>query len=197
MQVLPGFIIADAHSDSPHERLGEFRKESQEDDNVQLSIPPHGGLAIAKTVYKLIATAHGCGTFGGDLVVKEVCGLVNNASEPGSAAPDYQRTHEDLHNVLGPTRIQLYSRHFLIAGFIRISVKLPEVNYRFQVDDVQLVITQDVTLQSLEKPECMEHAKPLDLPLWKLSNADQQEGETFKPILLERGEAYSVAETVR
>ena len=162
-----------------------------------MAIPPHGGMAIAKTVYKLIATAHGCGTFGGDLIVKEICGLVNNASEPGSAAPDYQRVHEDIHPSLGPTRIQLYSRHFLISGFIRMEVNFPEVTYALRIDDVQLVIRQDVRLQSLEKPECTEHVKPLDLPLWKLSTSLQKDGQSFSPIIVGRGESYNVVETVR
>lgn len=183
---------------APHERLGEFRSWSQDGSQPHLNVAPHGGLALAKTVYKLIATAAGCGTFGGDLVVKEVCGLVNNANEPGSAAADYERFHEEVHPILGPTRVHMHSRHFLISGFIRLEVALAAVTHPLMINDIWLVIEQSVTLQSLEKPECIEHVKPLELPLWKLAQDGQQpDGKAFEPILLERDQEYKVVKTVR
>lgn len=154
-------------------------------------------------MYKLRAVAHGCGAFGKDIEASEIVGLVNNSSPPGQAARDYNTAHEDSHHTLGPIRVHLYSRYFLISGLMRLAVSVPAPTRACQIEDVKLAIIQHVSLQSLQNPERKEEHKPLDLVLWSSRRQQEQEherdrtSEPYSPTILRAGQPFNLVKQIR
>jgi hypothetical protein len=98
---------------------------------------------------------------------------VNNANEPGQAAQGFSADTETTHEVLGPLRVHLFSKYFLIAGYLRLALSLPGVAEAVRIDDVAVILKQDVTLQHMLEPERTEHMKPKRVLLWSM-NAEEK-----------------------
>lgn len=129
---------------------------------------PYERLKIARTYHKLVATAYGCGKFGSDLqLVEPDIGIVNNSNEIGQAPSGYSESTETVHNVLGALRVSLFTRYFLISGWLRLRVRLLDVGSKVKIEGVKVILVQNVKLKSMKDPlKGEEMTPPLNVILY-------------------------------
>lgn len=95
---------------------------------------------------------------------------MNNSNEPGQAASGFYAETETMHEVLGPLKSNLFSKFFLIAGFLRFTFTLPGVAQRVRIDDVSVMIKQQINLVDLTHPDRTEQTRPKRVILWSLDS---------------------------
>lgn len=95
---------------------------------------------------------------------------MNNSNEPGQAASGFYAETETSHEILGPLKSSLFSKFFLIAGFLRFTFTLPGVAQRVRIDDVSVIMKQQINLVDLTHPERTEQTRPKRVILWSLDS---------------------------
>lgn len=85
---------------------------------------------------------------------------MNNSNEIGQAPSGYSESTETVHSVLGPLRVSLFTRYFLISGWLRLRVRLLDVAQRVRIEGVKVVLVQNVKLKSLKEPNKGEEMTP-------------------------------------
>lgn len=97
---------------------------------------------------------------------------VNNSNEPGQAASGFYAETETTHEILGPLKSNLFSKFFLIAGFLRFTFTLPGVAQRVRIDDVSVILKQQILLVDLQHPDRQEQTRPKRVILWSMNPDD-------------------------
>lgn len=91
------------------------------------------------------------------------------------AAQGFSAETESSHEVLGPLRVQLFSRYFMISSYLRLDFSLPGVAQPVQIDDISVLLKQDVHLHDLRHPDRQEQQKPKRILLWSMN--DEEKGK--------------------
>ena len=146
-------------------------------------------------------TAPGCGNFGSDLVQETALCL----QAIGEWSQGFSRVEELQHPVLGPLRVHLFTRYLLVAGFLKLTLNVPEIEEDCEIVDVTVTVVQQVQLRNLSRPDIPEEVcKPHAYQLWSLEaerSASKEPrapgGEGDLPSTLPKGEAFQLARILR
>jgi len=158
---------------------------------VPANTAPYERSDYGRTYHRIKATAFGCGKFGADLVAESgELGLVSNSNELGMAAQGFSAETESSHEVLGPLRLNLFSRYHMISSYLRMAISLPSIAAPVRIDDMSVVLKQDVHLHDLRDPSKNEQMRAKRIVLWAMNH--EERGRTYK-----EDEEFSIVRQMR
>lgn len=89
-------------------------------------------------------------------------------------------------------RIQLSSRFLLLAGYLQLQVTLPSVAQHIRLDDIQVTLSEHVTLISKEKPGSKEKKPPIIHQVLSVMESQSKQAANLEP-----GTSYETREQFR